>query len=174
MSVAITCFAIVRALGLVINAGLLSSTIYKLRSAKVSKSETGHLNVVDATILLIFMILMTVTGLASNFVSKFDYPDIAIGIDIARDSLDFLLVIMYFKMITNFITTFELRTKVNVDGSIDIVGYDTEGHEVFKFNLDNEHHLKLLGFNRDQVTHSKELHKDDAREREKNTFEVIS
>lgn len=81
---------------------------------------------------------------------------------------------MYFKMITNFITTFKLRTKVNGDGSIDIVGYDEDGHEVFKFNLDNEQHLALLGFNREQVSHSQELHKVDERERQKNTFEVVS
>lgn len=70
----ITVFALVRALGLVINAGMMIATIYKLKSAKVSKSETGHLNILDASILLIFMILMAATGLASNFTSRFDHP----------------------------------------------------------------------------------------------------
>ena len=53
---------------------------------------------------------------------------------------------MYFKMITNFITKFKLQTKVNKDGSIDIVGIDKNGLEIFKFSLDHEQHQNLLGF----------------------------
>lgn len=144
-------FAIMRALGLLINATLLTATIYKLRSAKVHNSDSGHLNIWHARILLVFMLMMTVSGLGSKFVSRAEYPEISMGIEISRDLLDFFLAAMYFKMITNFITTFKLRTKVNADNSIDIVGYDDDGHEVFKFNLDNEQHLKLLGFSKEQI-----------------------
>ena len=69
-----------------------------------------------------------------------------IYIDVAKDLVDFALGVMYFKMITNFITKFKLQTKVSKDGSIDIVGIDKTGHEIFKFSLDNEDHKNLLGF----------------------------
>ena len=45
---------------------------------------------------------------------------------------------MYFKMGTSFITTFEVKTKINDRGHIDIVGIDKKGHEIFKFVLDKE------------------------------------
>ena len=146
-----TVFALTRASGLLVNATLLTATIYKLKTAKVHGSDTGHLNVFDASFLLVFILLMCASGLASKFTPRVLYPTVAIVIDIVRDILDYLLAIMYFKMITNFITTFKLRTKVTSDGSIDIVGYDDDGHEVFKFNLENEQHLNLLGFSREQI-----------------------
>ena len=61
-----------------------------------------------------------------------------IYIGTSRDVIDFLLGVMYFKMMIHFITKFKLQTKVHKDGSIDIVGLDKYGHEVFKFNLDEE------------------------------------
>ena len=68
-----------------------------------------------------------------------------IYVDTTRDVIDFLIVVLYFKMITNFITKFKLQTKVNKDESIDIVGIDKNGIEIFKFRLDVEQHHKLLG-----------------------------
>ena len=56
-------------------------------------------------------------------------------------SLIFLVVllgIMYFKMITNFVTSFKITTKVEKNGTVDIVGIDEDNHEVFKFALTNE------------------------------------
>ena len=65
--------------------------------------------------------------------------------------LNLLLCFMYFKMITNFITTFRLQTKVNKDGTIDIVGIEPNGHEVFKFQLDADQHNKLLGIEKSEL-----------------------
>ena len=65
--------------------------------------------------------------------------------EITRDLLNLLLCFMYFKMITNFITDFHLQTKVNADGSVDILGIDRNGYEVFKFALDDERKQGLLG-----------------------------
>jgi hypothetical protein len=140
-----------RAFGLTINATLLSSTIWKLKSAKVHRTETGHLKIGNASMLLVLIILMIFTGLVSTFV-PFSYGKIKLIADMVRDVMDYVLCLMYFKMITNFITTFRLQTKVNKDGSIDIVGIDENGHEVFKFNLDNEQHQNLLGFARQQLS----------------------
>ena len=65
--------------------------------------------------------------------------------DIARDIINYFLTIMYFKMITNFITDFTLTTKVNGDdGSVEIVGIDPKGREVFKFAIDDERN-QLIG-----------------------------
>ena len=52
-------------MGMSISAGLLSATIWKLKSAKVDKTDTGHLNLLDATILLILQILMIGTGMVT-------------------------------------------------------------------------------------------------------------
>ena len=46
-------FGALRAVGMSISAGLLTATIWKLKSAKVDKTDTGHLNNTDATVLLI-------------------------------------------------------------------------------------------------------------------------
>ena len=59
-------------------------------------------------------------------------------VEICRDIIDFFIVFLYFKMITNFVTTFRLATKVNKEGCIEIVGIDPNGFEVFKFSLDSE------------------------------------
>ena len=58
--------------------------------------------------------------------------------DASRDILEFFLSILYFKVIIHFIKDFRLETKVNIDGSIDIVALDEQGHELFKFNIDEE------------------------------------
>lgn len=50
-----------------ISAALLSATIWKLKSAKVNKTDSGHLNLVDASILLTMQILMVSLGLFSIF-----------------------------------------------------------------------------------------------------------
>ena len=53
-----------------ISAGLLAGTIWKLKSAKVTKTDTGHLNIRDASILLVLQILMIALGLFSLFYYK--------------------------------------------------------------------------------------------------------
>ena len=58
--------------------------------------------------------------------------------DASRDILEFFLAIFYFKVIIRFIKDFRLETKVNIDGSIDIVALDERGCELFKFNIDEE------------------------------------
>lgn len=55
------------------------------------------------------------------------------------------MTIMYFKIILNFITDYRLETKVNSeDGSVEIVGINSQGFEVFKFALDDKR-TELLG-----------------------------
>lgn len=128
-------FGVARAIGFAVNAGILSCTIYKLKSAKVNTEDTGHLKIYDAAFLLGLLVLMTIGGLTSTFMHD-DWT--LIYIDATRDVIDFLITMMYFKMITNFITIFRLQTKVNKNGSIDIVGIEPNGNEVFKFQLDEE------------------------------------
>ena len=71
--------------------------------------------------------------------------EMSIGLDFARDIINFFLTIMYFNMIRNFIIDFKLSTKVNSeDGSVEIVGIDPKGHEVFKFAINDERN-QLLG-----------------------------
>ena len=130
------------------NICILSFTIRKLRQAKVNRTDSGHLNMRDATVLLILLILMMGTGLAGAYVpidKGLKY------IDCFKDVFDFMIGMMYFKMITNFITTFRLQTKVNKDGTIDIVGIEPNGHEVFKFQLDADQHNKLLGIEKSEL-----------------------
>ena len=127
-----------------ISASLLSATIWKLKSAKVDKTDTGHLNLLDASILLILQILMIATGMVTILFFE-NHSQEQIYVDTTRDVIDFLIAVLYFKMITNFITKFKLQTKVNKDESIDIVGIDKAGIEIFKFRLDVEQHHKLLG-----------------------------
>ena len=166
-------FVCVRAFGLSINATLLSLTIWKLKSAKVKRAETGHMKIKNAIILLILQLLMITTGLSSEFLPD-DWFYIKLIDDMLKDIIDFFLGIMYFIMITNFITTFKMQTKVNLDGSIDIVGIDPNGREVFKFNLDESSHQKLLGFAKDHPSQliANSLYKKEE-EKEKNKFEVI-
>ena len=123
-------FAITRAAGFMANICILSFTIRKLKQAKVNRTDSGHLNMRDATVLLILLFLMMGTGLAGAYV-PIDMG--LIYIDCFKDIFDFMIGMMYFKMIINFITTFRLQTKVNKDGSIDIVGIEPNGGEVFKF-----------------------------------------
>ena len=60
-------FAISRAVSMMTETSILIATIWKLKRAKVSRSDSGHLNLCDATILLILQLTMTGTGLASAF-----------------------------------------------------------------------------------------------------------
>ena len=46
-------FAAIRAAGYTTNVGMLSSMIYKLKNARVEATDTGHMKIKDATILLI-------------------------------------------------------------------------------------------------------------------------
>lgn len=52
---------------------------------------------------------------------------------------------MYFKMIVKFANRFKLTTIVNKDGSIDIAGIDEEFNDVFRFKLNEDQQIKLLG-----------------------------
>lgn len=97
----------IRAAGYMTNAGLLVMTIFKLSSAKVTGSDTGHLNLRDAILLLILLLVMTGLGLCSAYVRDWNA---LIYVNTAKDSVDYLIAIMYFKMITKFITTFKLQT----------------------------------------------------------------
>ena len=90
-----------------ISASLLSATIWKLKSAKVDKTDTGHLNLLDATILLILQIMMIGTGMVTILFFE-NHSQEQIYVDTTRDVIDFLIVVLYFKMITNFITKFKL------------------------------------------------------------------
>lgn len=120
------------------SAGLLSATIWKLKSAKVNKTDSGHLNMVDASVLLGLQIAMIITGVFSVFFVDQHSSSVLTYTEITRDLIDFALGCMYFKMITNFITKFTLQTHVNTDGNIDIVGIDKWGHEIFKFSLQDD------------------------------------
>ena len=51
-----------------INAYMLALTIYKLKKAKVQRTDSGHLKILDASVLLILMILMIISGLVSSLV----------------------------------------------------------------------------------------------------------
>jgi len=51
------------------------------------------------------MILMTASGLASAMITDLEARII---IDMLRDIIDYILAIMYFKMITKFIASFQL------------------------------------------------------------------
>ena len=98
-------------------------------------TNSGHLNLRDATILLVLMILMTASGLASAMVTNYTAR---ISIDMIRDIIDYFLAIMYFKMITKFIASFQLHTTVDQDGKIQIVAIEPNGIEVFRFTLEGE------------------------------------
>ena len=51
-----------------INAYMLALTIYKLKKAKAQRTDSGHLKILDASVLLILMILMIISGLVSSLV----------------------------------------------------------------------------------------------------------
>ena len=57
-------------MGMSISASLLAGTIWKLKSAKVNKTDTGHLNIRDASVLFVLQILMIALGLFSLFYYK--------------------------------------------------------------------------------------------------------
>ena len=50
-------FVLIRASGLTASSFLLSITIYKLKSAKVDSKDTGHLKLLDISIMLVMQIL---------------------------------------------------------------------------------------------------------------------
>ena len=104
---------------------------------------------------------MDVTGLVAAFLPRTSLLEAQVGVDMFRDLVDFGLGINYFKMITNFITKFELQTKANPDGSIDIVGIDKHGHEIFKFKLDYETHNMMLGQSKISEKAHKVMHKEE-------------
>ena len=52
--------------------------------------------------------------------------------------MNLIILMIYFKMVTNFITDFRLSTKVNNNGTVDIIGLSDTGYELFKFELDDE------------------------------------
>ena len=135
-------WGIIRAVGLILNIMQLVCTIYKLKTANVQATNSGHLNLRDATILLIFMILMTGTGLASAITSDMKKQTL---IDMFRDIIDYTLAIMYFKMITKFIASFRLQTTVDNEGKVQIVAIEPNGIEVFRFTLEGEQYTNLLG-----------------------------
>ena len=58
--------------------------------------------------------------------------------EITRDLMNLVILMIYFKMVTNFITDFRLSTKVNNNGTVDIIGLSDTGYELFKFELDDE------------------------------------
>ncbi len=120
----------------------LVCTIYKLKTAKVQTTNSGHLNLRDATLLLIFMIAMCGTGLASAIDTKVRVQG---GIDMARDLLDYFLAVLYFKMIIKFIASFRLQTVVDLNNNVQIVAIEPNGNEVFRFTLDDEQYTNLLG-----------------------------
>lgn len=55
-------------LGFTVNGILLFSTIQKLRTAKVSSADTGHLKIRDAIILLVLVIAINISAVMSSFV----------------------------------------------------------------------------------------------------------
>ena len=131
-----------RAFGLLLNIMQLICTIYKLKTAKVQTTDSGHLNLRDATLLLVFMISMCATGLASAMTTSMHKQ---IYIDMARDLIDYVLAILYFKMITKFIASFRLQTLVDKDNNVQIVAIEPNGSEVFRFTLDDQQYTNLLG-----------------------------
>ena len=103
-------FALYRLVGLALNATLLVITIYRLKRAKVQSTDSGHLNVNHASMLLAFLFLQM---LVAFYNIAWPMSNLALGQELARDILNFLLSIMYFVMIANFITDFTLTTKID-------------------------------------------------------------
>lgn len=96
----------------------------------------------NAKVLLSFMFLLIVISI---FPASSTLKTTNIYVDMSEDILNLCLTVLYFKIITNFITEFRLHTKVHEDGNIDIVGIDRNGYEVFKFALDNALKQQWLG-----------------------------
>ena len=97
LSITNVAFSIIRAVAMMIEAFVLLLMLWKLKRAKVTRTDSGHLNVCNAAILLILQLLMVTTGLAFYF--DLTTP---LGLkicDMSKDVIDFLLGVMYFKMI---------------------------------------------------------------------------
>ena len=58
-------FAACRSVGMAISATILGFTIYKLKKAKVNRTDSGHLKILDASVLLGLQIAMILLGVAS-------------------------------------------------------------------------------------------------------------
>ena len=123
---------------------LLSATIYKLRRAKVQSTQSGHMKVSDIAVCLVIESLTIGCSVMTIFVYN-EHQTAQIAIDMIHELLDLLLMIAYFKILTQFVTEFQLRTKVEADGHVLIVGINREGVEVLKFFLDEEQQEKLIG-----------------------------
>ena len=61
-------FVIIRAMAMSLEVMLLSAMIWKLKRAKVTRTNSGHLKVFDASLLLTLQLLMIVTGLIAGLV----------------------------------------------------------------------------------------------------------
>ena len=103
-------FAVVRAFAMMFEAFVLTVTLWKLKRAKVSRTDSGHLNIADASILLALQLLMVATGLFAAFYFTIEKSTGKKAINMAKDIIDFLLGVMYFKMIQHFVTSFKLQT----------------------------------------------------------------
>jgi len=116
-------FSIYRIIGFVLNMLLICMTISRLHKAKVRSTDTGHLNMCHAKTLLVLLILQ---ALSASVIAIAPIFEMHASQDIVRDILNFMLAIMYFKMIAHFITDYRLTTKVsNEDGIVDIVGLNS-------------------------------------------------
>ena len=101
-------FGVCRSSGMAASAGILGFTIYKLERAKVKRTDSGHLKIVDIAVLLSLQIVMVVLGFVSIFYTNDHHTVFQIYIGTSRDVIDFLLGVMYFKMMIHFITKFKL------------------------------------------------------------------
>ena len=101
--------SITRASAMTFEALILIVIIWKLKRAKVSRTDSGHLNMCDASLLVLLQaaeaIICVFSALYFNF-NKTMISDKMIAI--MKDVADYLLAIMYFKMIQRFVTQFKL------------------------------------------------------------------
>ena len=88
---------------------ILLLVIWKLKRAHISRTDSGHLNLCDASLLVFLQateaIICVISALYFNF-EKTVISDKMIAI--SKDVADYLLAIMYFKMIQGFVTKFKL------------------------------------------------------------------
>ena len=168
-------FAIITVAVYSFNTVLLVLIIRMLKRAKVTSTDTGHLKLVDASILLgLLIVIILLTSLIA--VKPLHETRLTVNFLVVKECTEYLIGIMYFKMGTSFITNFKLQTKVNDQGSCEIVGIDTNGHEIFVFVLDNETRASLLGIlqaSKDSDWSKINNHQSKQRHQSKNTFDLI-
>ena len=99
LSITNVVFNIIRAVAMMIEAFVMLLMLWKLKRAKVTRTDSGHLNVCNAAILLILQLMMVTTGLFSAFYFDLTTPRGLKICDMSKDVIDFLLGVMYFKMI---------------------------------------------------------------------------